>query len=141
MRFTINKDQFLKGLVIAGHAIGNKAPNHALVCFKLDLTSRGLEITGSDAVIAIWTLVPNSLNDKEIIRNASQGAALLNAHVLTEVVRKFEGTELSFEIIDNAVAKIDDGKSTFKLNCMRSPNIRKSIWREPEIPSTSCAAT
>jgi DNA polymerase-3 subunit beta len=116
MRFTINKDQFLKGLMTAGHAIGNKAPNPVLLCFKLELTSRGLEITGSDSDITVWTLIPNTLNEKEIIRNGSQGAALVNAHVLTEVVRKFEGAELSFEIIDNAIAKLDDGKSTFKLN-------------------------
>ena len=101
MRFTIDKDQFLKGLLIAGHSIGNKNPNPMYLCFKLELTSRGLEITGSNGDITIWTLVPNVLNDKEIIRNSSLGATLVNAHVITEVVRKLEGTEVSMEIIDN----------------------------------------
>lgn len=118
MRFTIDKDQFLKGLLIAGHSIGNKNPNPMYLCFKLELTSRGLEITGSNGDITIWTLVPNILNDKEIIRNSSLGATLVNAHVITEVVRKLEGTEVSMEIIDNVIAKIDDGKATFKLNCI-----------------------
>jgi DNA polymerase-3 subunit beta len=118
MRFTIDKEQFLKGLLIAGHSIGSKNPNPMFMCFKLELTTRGLEITGSNGDITIWTLVPNTLNDKEIIRNSSLGATLVNAHVMTEVVRNLEGTEISLEIIDNVVAKLDDGKATFKLNCI-----------------------
>lgn len=118
MRFTIDKEQFLKGLLIAGHAIGSRATNPTLLCFKLELTQRGLEITASNNDISIWTLVPNTLNDKEIIRNGSLGSSLINAHVLTEIIRKLESAELSFEIIDGAVAKIDDGKSVFKLNCI-----------------------
>ena len=118
MRFTINKDQFLKGLLIANHAIGNKAPNPMLLCFKIELTNRGVEITASNSDISIWTLVPMTLNDKEIIRNGSLGATLVNAHVITEVVRKLESQELTLEVIDNAIAKIDDGKSTFRLNCI-----------------------
>src|SRR5574344_782962 len=101
MRFTIDKEQFLKGLLITGHSIGNKNPNPMYLCFKLELTARGLEIPGSNGAIPTWTLVPNMLNDKE-------------------VVRKLEGTEVSMEIIDNVIAKIDDGKATFKLNCISS---------------------
>jgi DNA polymerase-3 subunit beta len=117
MRFTIDKEQFLKGLLIASHAIGVKAANPTLLCFKLDLTAKGLEIVGSNSEIAIWTLIPNQIGDNVIIRNGALGSALINAHILTEVVRRLEAKELSLEIIDNVVAKIDDDKSSFKLDC------------------------
>ncbi len=117
MRFTIQKEQFLKGLLIAGHAIGSKSVTPTLLNFKLEMTNRGLEITASNDDISIWTLIPPTLNDKEIIRNSSLGAILINAHIISEVIRKLEGEEISLEIIDESMAKIDDGKTTFKLNC------------------------
>src|SRR5574344_2715848 len=120
MRFTIAKDQFLKGLLIAGHAIGAKAMNPALLCFKLEITAKGLEITGSNNEIAIWTVVPTNIGEKEIIRNSALGSTLINAYILTEVVRRFEGNEVSLQVIDGSVANIDDGKSSFKLVCMDS---------------------
>src|SRR5574344_1342486 len=120
MRFTIAKDQFLKGLLIAGHAIGAKAMNPALLCFKLEITAKGLEITGSNNEIAIWTVVPTNIGEKEIIRNSALGSTLINAYILTEVVRRFEGNEVSLQVIDGSVANIDEGKSSFKLVCMDS---------------------
>ena len=120
MRFTIAKDQFLKGLLIAGHAIGAKAMNPALLCFKLEITPKGLEITGSNNEIAIWTVIPTNIGEKEIIRNSALGSTLINAYILTEVVRRFEGSEVSLQVIDGSVANIDDGKSSFKLVCMDS---------------------
>ncbi|MCF0232309.1 MAG: DNA polymerase III subunit beta, partial [Enterococcus sp.] len=55
---------------------------------------------------------------KEIIRNYSLGSSLISAHFLTEIVRKMEGTELSLDVIDESIAKIDDGNSVFKIPCV-----------------------
>jgi DNA polymerase-3 subunit beta len=118
MRFTIDKEQFLKGLTMAGHAIGAKSTAPVLLCYKLELTSKGLEITASNSDIAVWTYVPYVVGDKETIRNGALGGTCLSAHILSELVRKCEGNELTLEIIDNVVAKLEDGKSSFKLNCI-----------------------
>lgn len=117
MRFTINKNEFLKGLLIASKAVGSKSTNPTLLGFKIEMADDGLEITASNEDIAIWTLVPVAKDDKEIIRNYSFGTSLINAHLLTEVVRKMEGDEISLEVIDDRVAKIDDGHTSFQLNC------------------------
>ena len=45
MRFTINKNEFLKGLLIASRAIGSKSVNPTLLGFKLEMNNDGLEIT------------------------------------------------------------------------------------------------
>ena len=53
MRFTINKNEFLKGLLIASRAIGSKSINPTLLGFKLEMNNEGLEITASNDDIAI----------------------------------------------------------------------------------------
>jgi DNA polymerase-3 subunit beta len=118
MRLTIDREQLLKGLLTAGHAIGSRATNPTLLNFKLELTASGLEVTASNSDISIRTLIPNTLNEKEIIRNSSLGGVLIDARVLSEIVRKLEGAEVSLEVVDNVIVKIDDGKTTYKIKCM-----------------------
>ncbi|MCQ2771834.1 MAG: DNA polymerase III subunit beta, partial [Bacilli bacterium] len=118
MRFTILKDELLKGVMTAGHAIGGSSANAMLSCFKIETTNKGVEITASNGDISIWTLIPQSRNGVEIVRNASIGSILINAKIFAEVVKRLSGAEVSIEIVDNAIARIDDGKSTFKLNCV-----------------------
>ncbi len=125
MRFTIERNEFLKGLTIASRAIGSKSTNPALLCFKLEITNKGLEITGSNSDIAIWTLIPVMKGDKEILRDLIPGAVLINAYTLTEFTRKGEGNELTIEVIDNT-ARITVGKLSANLVCMDGdeyPNI------------------
>ena len=64
MRFTIDKEQFLKGLLIAGRGIGAKNANPLLLCFKMEMTSIGLEITASNGDVTVFTRVPLKLNEK-----------------------------------------------------------------------------
>ncbi|MCR4879511.1 MAG: hypothetical protein K5906_00955, partial [Bacilli bacterium] len=82
MRFTINREEFLKGLTTASRAINAKNPIAALTNVKLDLNENGLFITGSNRDLTIRILVPYFLNEKEIIRNYQQGSVLLNLKVI-----------------------------------------------------------
>lgn len=120
MRFTVSKEHFLKALNAVNHAIGSKNPIPALSNFKLDLTDRGLEITGSNSEITICSIVPYRYGDNEIIRNAGQGASLINARSLLEGVRRMSGTEISVDIIDETIAKVGDGKTSYKLPCVKA---------------------
>ena len=120
MRLTVDKEQFLKAISAAGHAIASKTPNPIMSNLKLELNERGVEITGSNADMTIRATVPYRLGEREIIRSPGYGATLINAHLLTEVVRRMEGTEISLDVIDESIAKIDDGRSSFKLNCAKA---------------------
>ena len=120
MRFTINKYDFLKGLLIASHAISGRSPNPTLLCFKLEMTAKGLEITADNDDIAIWTLIPLVNGDKEIIRNYTFGSTLIVANLLTKAVQMMEGEEISLEVIDDRIAKIGDGKTDYSLNCQNA---------------------
>ena len=119
MRFTIKREELLKGLSIASRAVANKTPVVVLANLKLDLTEEGLTITGSNYDLTIKTLIPHKIGDNEIIRNYKEGSTLLNAKILVEIARKMEAEELTVEIIDSTIATIGDKRSEYKLNCIR----------------------
>ncbi len=119
MRFTIQRDAFLKGLTIAGKAIGSKSPIPVMMNFKLTLTIEGLSILGSNNEITIKTLVPTMVGEEKLIFDPEYGSTLVSSKYLTDIVRKIEGDQIQFEVIDNTIVKIKDNRSNFKLNSIR----------------------
>ena len=127
MRFTIDREQFLKSLNAVGHAIAPKIAIAMLANYRIALTEKGLEILGSNNEISIRSIVPYMIGGREIIRAGIPGAILINAHKLSEIVRRMEGQELNLDVIDNSIAKIDGGNSNFRLPCADAeeyPDIR-----------------
>ena len=93
MKFTINRDQFLKGLTIAAKAIGSKSPIPVMSNVKIDMTSNGLELTGSNTELTIKTTIPFQISEQEIIRDYQEGSTLVANKFITEIVRRLEGKE------------------------------------------------
>ena len=119
MRFTIKREEFLKGLVIANRAVASKVSVAVLANLKLELTENGLFITGSNYDLTIKTQVPYKLNGLDVIRNYKEGATLINAKLITEITRKMEAEEITIDVIDSTIATISDNKSEYRLNCVR----------------------
>lgn len=94
MRLSISRAPLLVALSSAQKAIAPKNPYPIMANFKLDLNSKGLEITGSNSDVTIRSTVPYTQNDKPIITNYIAGSALIDAFRLTEAVRKMEGLSL-----------------------------------------------
>ena len=124
MRFIIKRDEFLKGLLIAGRAVNSKSSAvPVLANFKLDLDDRGLFITGSNYELTIKTSIPYTRDEVELIRNVQQGSILVNAKLITDMVRKIDSEEINFEVIDSTIAYVTEptGKIEFQLrNCLRA---------------------
>ena len=70
--------------------------------------------------ITIRSTVPYRIGEKEIIRNPGPGSCLINAKLLVDIIRHIEGADISFEVIDDSIAKIDDGKYTGRPNCVKA---------------------
>ncbi len=117
MRLTINKEELYKGLATAGHAIGAKSANPVLMTFKLEVTSRGLEITGTDSDLTVFTLVPNNLGDVQIIRGSAPGAILIPARTFLEAARRIDGAETTIEVVDG-VARVSAGRALWNFPCI-----------------------
>lgn len=121
MRFTINREEFLKGLSIAARAVNPKSTFPVLSNLKIDLDDKGLFITGSNGDLTIKTLVPYYINDKEIIRNYTTGTVLVNLKVI-DWCREIRSEEISFEVIDDTIVNITDSTngSEITLQCIKS---------------------
>lgn len=120
MRFTIDREQLLKGLTLVSKAVPPKAELPILQNVKLSLTEKGLEILGSDNNISICTIVPYMIGEKEIIRNYQNGETLIASKILLDVVRHLEEEYVTFELVDSSMLKIEDSKANFKLNSIRA---------------------
>lgn len=120
MKFTINKDEFIKSLLNVCRIISPKPVNPILQNVKLVLDNNGLALTGSNGDISISEIIPLFKNDKEIIRDVKQGSILINAKIICDIVRKIDGNEITFELLDDSVAKIANDRTVFKLNSIRA---------------------
>ena len=85
MKFTIKRDEFLKGLNVAGKAIGSKSPIPVMMNLKLTLTVEGLFILGSNNELSIQTLIPMMNGDEKIISDVEYGATLISCLSLIHI--------------------------------------------------------
>ena len=120
MRFTINREEFLKGLTTAVRAINSKNPIAALTNLKIELNENGLFITGSNRDLTIRTLVPYFLNEKEIIRNYQYGSVLVNLKIV-DFCREVKTDEVILEVNDETIATISssNGNNEMTLQCIK----------------------
>ena len=121
MRFVIKRDEFLKALLIAGRAVNSKnSAVPVLSNVKLELDDKGLSITGSNYELTIKTTIPYTINESEVIRNVQEGTTLVNAKIITDMARKIDAEEISFEVIDSTIAVISADKIKYNLNCIKA---------------------
>ena len=119
MRFTIKREEFLKGLTVASRAVASKVAVPVLANLKIELNENGLFILGSNYDLTIRTFIPYKQDEFEIIRNYKEGATLINSKIITEIARKMGCEEITLDIIDSTIATISGGGSEYKLNCVK----------------------
>ena len=119
MRFTIEREEFLKGLNIASRAVASKVAVPVLANLKVELNENGLFIMGSNYDLTIRTFIPYKQDEFEIIRNYKEGATLINSKIIVEIARKMGCDELTFDVVDSTVAIVSGGGSNYTLNCVK----------------------
>ncbi|MDY5929112.1 MAG: DNA polymerase III subunit beta [Candidatus Onthovivens sp.] len=119
MKFKINKSEFLKGLLQVGKIIPIKHTNPIFVNIKLELTTDSLILTGSNGDLSITTSIPFFRNNQEIIRDVQLGSILANSDILCNIVKRLDGEEIAFDVLDDNEARIEvDDKASFNLHCI-----------------------
>ena len=119
MKFKINKNEFLKGLLQVGKIIPIKHTNPIFVNIKLELTTDSLILTGSIGDLSITTSIPFFRNNQEIIRDVQLGSILANSDILCNIVKRLDGEEIAFDVLDDNEARIEvDDKASFNLHCI-----------------------
>ncbi|MDY5984434.1 MAG: DNA polymerase III subunit beta [Candidatus Onthovivens sp.] len=119
MKFKINKSEFLKGLLQVGKIIPIKHTNPIFVNIKLELTTDSLILTGSNGDLSITTSIPFFRKNQEIIRDVQLGSILANSDILCNIVKRLDGDEIAFDVLDDNEARIEvDDKASFNLHCI-----------------------
>lgn len=115
MKFEIMRDSLLEGLSDVIKAVSSKTTIPILTGLKLEITNKGLYITGSDSDITIQTFIPVEKNGEQIIRITEPGSIVLQARVFNEIVRKLPTNDVEIEVTNQFQTHIRSGKSEFNL--------------------------
>ncbi|MEK3979442.1 DNA polymerase III subunit beta [Psychrobacillus sp. FSL K6-2836] len=115
MKFEVMRDSLLEGLSDVIKAVSSKTTIPILTGLKLEVTNKGLYITGSDSDITIQTFIPVEKNGEQIISIKETGSIVLQARVFNEIVRKLPTNDVEIEVTNQFQTHIRSGKSEFNL--------------------------
>jgi len=115
MKFEVKRDSLLEGLSDVIKAVSSKTTIPILTGLKLEITNKGLYITGSDSDITIQTFIPVEKNGEQVISIQEPGTIVLQARVFNEIVRKLPTNEVEIEVTNQFQTHIRSGKSEFNL--------------------------
>ncbi|HAY53098.1 MAG TPA: DNA polymerase III subunit beta, partial [Lactobacillus sp.] len=97
MKFTINRDVFIKTLNDVSRAIATKTTIPILTGLKLTLDQEKLTFTGSDADISIEASIPVS-NDAADLQVAEPGSIVLPSRFFTEIVKRLPEKDMTIAV-------------------------------------------
>ena len=120
MKFTIERNIFLNALANASRLITGKEVNAILTNIKLEVTNEKLFIISSNGECSTKVVIDRFKNDKEFFRDIIPGSILINAKVITEIVKKLDSKEIYFSVEDDTIAKIINDKSVYNINVIRA---------------------
>lgn len=115
MKFDIMRDHLLDGLNDVMKAVSSKTTIPILTGIKIDVTTEGMVLTGSDADITIQTAIPVEKDGEQLIHVDEPGSIVLQAKMFNEIVRKLPTNDVEIEVTDNFQTRIHSGKSDFHL--------------------------
>lgn len=114
MKFTINRQAFIKALNDVSRAISSKTTIPILTNLKLDLEEDQLVLTGSNADISIQISLAADDTANELVIE-STGGITLPATFFINIVKHLPATNMTLSI-EGLQALITSGSSSFKIN-------------------------
>ena len=87
MKFICQKDDLMQGLSLAAKASAARSPQAVLECVSITADAAGVHLMCTDLQMGIETSVSATI--------AEEGRVLLNARLLTEIVRKLPEGEVT----------------------------------------------
>lgn len=115
MKFDILRDRLLEGLNDVMKAVSSKTTIPILTGIKIDVTTEGIRLTGSDADITIQSFIPVEEDGQQIIHITETGSIVVQARMFNEIVRKLPTNEVEIQVTAGFQTHIRSGKSEFHL--------------------------
>ena len=115
MKFEVMRDSLLEGLNDVMKAVSSKTTIPILTGLKLEVTEKGLYLTGSDSDITIQTFLPVEKDGEQIIQVIEPGTIVLQAKMFNEIIRKLPTNDVVIEVTNYFQTNIRSGKTEFNL--------------------------
>lgn len=112
MKFTCDKNDFSEGINIVLKAVTGKSTVPTLDCVAIETKDGNISLTTNNMELGIKTIVKSSIIE--------EGSILVNAKMLSEIVRKLPEDEVSFECDMNHNIMLKCGKSKFNISGLPS---------------------
>lgn len=112
MKFSCEKNVILEAMTTTSKAASSKSTIAALEGVLLELNDNALTITGYNLEIGIRTEIS--------VQNGVNGSTVINAKMLTDMIRKMPSGTIVFEVGDNNAATIVCGSTEMSVMCMRA---------------------
>ena len=132
MKFTIEKNVILEGLINVSRAISSKNIIPVLGGIKFELSKEGLYLTASDSDLTIKTFI-----DAKNIKNIeTEGNIIVQSKYIVDIIRKMPTDIIVFNVLDGLKIRISSGTSEYNLNCLdpsEYPSIKIEEHKNPII--------
>ena len=115
MKFSINRQAFLKNLADVQRAIPSKTTIPILTGIKLVVSQEGITLTGSDSEVSIEIFLPVEHEELQL-SIVETGSIVLPARFFGEIVKKLPQNTFTLETNDQLQATITAGSAAFTLN-------------------------
>ena len=115
MKFSINRQAFLKNLADVQRAIPSKTTIPILTGIKLVVSQEGITLTGSDSEVSIEIFLPVEHEELQL-SIVETGSIVLPARFFGEIVKKLPQNTFTLETNEQLQATIMAGSAAFTLN-------------------------
>lgn len=115
MKFTINRQAFLKNLADVQRVVPSKATIPILTGIKLVVAEEGITLVGSDSEVSIEVFLPVENEELQLTIHQT-GAIVLPARFFGEIVKKLPLNLFTLVTNDQLQATITAGSAAFTLN-------------------------
>jgi len=116
MKFIIQRDRLVHSVQEVMKAVTSRTTIPILTGIKINTTTEGITLTGSDSDISIQSFIPAEEDGNEIVEVQASGDIVLNARFFSEIVKKLPMDTVEIEVQTNFQTIIRSGKAEFNLN-------------------------
>ncbi|PTG64584.1 DNA polymerase III subunit beta [Staphylococcus chromogenes] len=116
MEFSIKRDYFITQLNDTLKAISPRTTLPILTGIKIEATSEGVVLTGSDSEISIEITIPNQVDGEDIVEVKEPGSVVLPGRFFVDIIKKLPGKDVKLSTNEQFQTLITSGHSEFNLS-------------------------
>lgn len=116
MKFVIQRDQLMDSVQNVMKAISSRTTIPILTGMKLEATSEGIKLTGSDSDISIESFIPAEEDGIVYAEDIEPGSIILQAKYFPDIVRKLPQNTVEITSDESRNVTIRSGNAEFHLN-------------------------